>query len=419
VEGHPNGIGRAAFLRMAALAGGALALGACGDDTEEEPESSAAASAPASTPAASSAAESSAAETTAAETAAAETTAPAASEPPATSGPSLEEGLATEKGSLEVLEWQGYEVPDLYPGYAAVAPAPPKFTFLIDDGQAVSKVAAGFKTDVTHPCVGYIDEWVNAGLVQPWDTSLISRFPDLHPDLVKAGQVDGQQYFIPLDWGYSSIMYRADKVQVDELSWSVLWDDRYEGKIGWFDSAGDMVPLAGYALGFADPWNMSEDELEQVKQTLIDGKKNVRIIWGSQADMENDVKAGNIWVTYAWPASWVNMKKEGLDVTYGFPKEGSLAFLCGLVLSKDTDRYYSAHAFADAWADPAAGIWMLENYAYGHSNTTIDLSQVPPELVSAFHLDDPSALDEPKVHINRNIPDRKAYSRVWEEVKAA
>ena len=75
--------------------------------------------------------------------------------------------------------------------------------------------------------------------------------------------------------------------------------------------------------------------------------------------------------------------------------------------------------FRDAWADPAAGIWMLENYAYGHSNTTIDLSKVPPELVSAFHLDDPSALDEPKVHINRNIPDRKAYSRVWEEVKAA
>ena len=48
--------------------------------------------------------------------------------------------------------------------------------------------------------------------MQPFDTSLLTNFSQLYPEVVKAGQVDGQQYWIPWDCGYSSVLYRTDKI---------------------------------------------------------------------------------------------------------------------------------------------------------------------------------------------------------------
>jgi hypothetical protein len=89
------------------------------------------------------------------------------------------------------------------------------------------------------------------------------------------------------------------------------------------------------------------------------------------------------------------------------------------VLAKDTKNYHHAHEFVDAWASARTGRWLLDNYYYGHANTKVDLEGVAPSLVEGFHLGDPSALEEPKAHIDRYVPRRQVYNRVWEEVKAA
>src|SRR5688500_4223030 len=78
--------------------------------------------------------------------------------------------------------------------------------------------------------------------------SLISNLKDLNPEAVKAGQVDGRQYMVPLDWGLDSVVYRADKVDPKEESWMLAFDDRYAGKISWWDSPWTLF-VAGYALG--------------------------------------------------------------------------------------------------------------------------------------------------------------------------
>jgi spermidine/putrescine-binding protein len=319
-----------------------------------------------------------------------------------------------------VIEYSGYEVPDLWKPYAAQYPdLKPRFNLIGTDDQATTRARAGVG-DLGHPCVGVIEDWIKLDLVQPWDTSLISNFPDLNPGLVQAGIKDGQQYFIPLDWGFISTLYRSDQVDPGaEPSWNLLFDDRYKGKIAWYDSSQDMLAITGYTLGFENPFDMSDDELDQAKKFLISKKKNVRFIWSGQTDMEAQFAQGDIWITYAWPSSWVAMQKQKLKVDYLDPKEGRLAFLCGMMLLKNTENYYHAHDYANAWASPETGLWLINNYAYGHSNTKIDLTKVDPKLVEAFALEDPGTIAEPKVHVLRYIAKRKAYGAVWTEVKAA
>ena len=50
--------------------------------------------------------------------------------------------------------------------------------------------------------------------------------------------VNGQQYFIPWDWGYASILYRTDKVDAaDATGWELFWNEKYKGRISMWDGA--------------------------------------------------------------------------------------------------------------------------------------------------------------------------------------
>src|SRR5919109_418622 len=379
-------LGRSDFLKLGALAAGSGLLAACGAEDAPDPSGAGGTNGAAE---------------------------PAEEHPP----------IEQEPGDLEVFEWAGYEYPAYGGKDGALKPyvderGKPKFTFLTSDDQALGKVRAGYRPDIVHPCVDYVGNWVEMGVVQPWDTSLMPNFADLEDPLVTGGQVDGQQYFIPADWGFSSPLYRSDQVEPDgEESWSLFYDDRYEGKISWWDSPLENFVIWGYVNGVDDPWNMSDEELDEARDFLISKKGLCRNFWSSQTDLDADFAAGNVWIAYSWGGSFQNARNAGLDVKYSDPKEGRLGWNCGFVLIKDTDNFRHAHAYVDEWVGVESAEWNISNYAYGMSNTKVDLSKIDPVLVKAFHLDDPAAREEPRAHYARPVStaDRARYAQRWDE----
>jgi len=325
--------------------------------------------------------------------------------------------LAKESGTLQVLDWAGYEVPQLYGPYLKQYPGQkPKFTFMTNEANALAKLQAGLRPDVVRPYVGYVQDFAGSGFFQPWDPKLIPNLKQLNPAMVRAGQLDGKQWGIPEDWGFDAILYRGDKVQPKARSWSLLFDDRYAGKIAWFDDLNQLV-WAGYYLGFKKPYDQTDSELKQSQKLLASKKHLVRMFWSSETDMQAAFASGDLWIAYAWPADWAAMRAKKLKVTYMHPKEGVLSWIGMLMLGKGTKRSEHAHAFANAWSSRQTGSWLEDNYAYGHSNT-----QARPkseDLLKALQLTKPNAVQEPNAHIDRYVPRRALYAKLWEEVKAA
>ena len=327
--------------------------------------------------------------------------------------------FAAESGRLQVLDWVGYEVAPLYQPYLKKYPGEkPQFTFMTSETNALAKMSAGLRPDVVRPYVGYVRDFAESGFVQPWDPKLISNLKYLNPNMVKAGQYKGKQYGIPQDWGFDAILYRTDKVKPKAISWSILLDERYAGKIAWWDDL-YMLVIAGYYLGVTNPWQQTSAELKQSANLLSSAvKKHIpKLFWSSETDMQNAFAAGDIWIAYAWPADWAAMKGKGLKVKYVHPKEGAISWIGMLMLGKDSPRPIHAHAFADAWSSRQSGSWLEDNYAYVHSNT---LSRPKSQdLLRALQLTNPNALKEPNAHIDRYIPNRQEYAKRWREVKAA
>src|SRR6266550_3252112 len=318
------------------------------------------------------------------------------------------ERLAAESGRLQVLDWAGYEVKSLWLPYLKKYPGQaPKFTFMTNEANALAKLQAGLRPDVVRPYVGYVQDFAQSGFFQPWNPALISNFKHLNPVMVKAGQVGGKQWGIPADWGFDAILYRTDKVKPKAKSWGLLFDDRYKGKIAWFDDLNQLV-WAGYYLGFKKPYDQSDAELKKSQGLLKSKKKLVRMFWSSETDMQSAFASGDIWIAFAWPADWVAMKGKKLKVAYMYPKEGALSWIGMLMLGKGTPRSQHAHAFANAWSSAQSGSWLENNYGYGHSNTSA--RPTSKDLISALKLKDPGALAEPRAHIDRDIPRRALYA---------
>jgi spermidine/putrescine transport system substrate-binding protein len=330
------------------------------------------------------------------------------------------DALTAESGRLQVLDWAGYGNDggqSMFASYVKRFPKnKPRFTYMTNESDALAKLRAGQKPDLFRPYVGWVKYFATSGLVQPWDPKLLTNFKHLNPFMVRAGQYNGKQYGIPEDWGFDAILYRSDKVRPRARSWGLLFDDRYKGRIAWYDDI-TMLQAAGLYLGFKNTWQQTDAQLKRSQQLLIKKKKNVRLIWSSETNLWEAFGSGDVWIAYAWPNDWVQMKKKKLKVVYMRPREKPIAWVGMFMLLRGSPRPRLAHAYVDAWSSARSAKWLEDNYGYGHANTLARPSS--SDLLKALQLTNPRAVALPNAYLDRDIPRRALYARMWEEVKAS
>ena len=188
--------------------------------------------------------------------------------------------------------------------------------------------------------------------VQPIDVSLIPNMKYINdPSKEGIGQRDGKVYMIPHSWGFDSVLYSRDVVPDNEPlldSWALLFDDKYAGKIGWWDVAHQMLMAAGLYLGHAEPEKMDRNQLNEVAKFLISKKKNVRTFYTTFAQGSNLLAGGEIAICYGVVPMRVELKKRGFNIAGAWPKEGVLSLISASYIPKDSKNVAGAHAVINA-----------------------------------------------------------------------
>jgi spermidine/putrescine transport system substrate-binding protein len=339
--------------------------------------------------------------------------------------------ISQEPGTMNVLEWQGYEAhgteAQTYGMLAGKTYTDKfgadglKYTYIVNDTQAVNK-ARQVQFDVLHPCIENLQDYVNGNLVQPWDTSLLPSFKNLNPILTKKGQIDGQQYFIPWDWGYASILYRTDKVDPEDATgWELFWNEKYKGRIAMWDGAQSNFEVAALYLGFPEMDNMTSDQVEQAKEALIKQKPLNKFYWKSEySDMQPAFKSGDIWISYSWQDQYVYQTGFGLPVEFMEPSQGKLGWTCGFMLGASTENYRHAHEYVESYINHKACVDMVNLFYYGNADATIKPSDVKDKaLAKKLNIGDPQALSGSNVNLQSWMPNENEVALAWEEVHAA
>ena len=231
----------------------------------------------------------------------------------------------------------------------------------------------------------------------------------------------GEHLFIPWDWGTSSILYRTDLVdlQGEEESWSLLFDERYKGKLATYNSPYAGVQVAAQVLGFTNLDSLSDEQLAEVKVLLLKQRDVLRFYWDDQSAAGQAMAAGEVVATYAWNDLIKPMEDQGIPVKYMKPKEGARNWVCGFILTDPEHRVASderVYDFLDAMMSPETGVHLIDAYSLGASNSK-SFDMVSPERVAEVGLSDPVAFLARG--ILQPIPPEydKKYVELWEEVR--
>jgi len=279
---------------------------------------------------------------------------------------------ARAEGEAIYYTWSGYDIPEVWPSYLETHGNPPDTPVFGDSEEAFVKVRAGFLVDVLHPCSSDIPRWRSAGILQPIDTSRLSNWNDVIPALqnIKGTQTAEGQWFVPFEWGQTSVTYRTDlfDLQGQEESWGMLWDERYAGRLSIIDAAEDSWWCAAIYAG-VDVHNLTDADMTKVLELL---KQQQELLLFRQSDMTTVAQAlasGEVVAAMTWNETPLTLSNEGVPVKFANVKEGALTWVCGVCLTSDAPHYDKAHDLIDAMIAPEVGQFIIQDYAYGHSST--------------------------------------------------
>ena len=323
---------------------------------------------------------------------------------------------------LSYFTYGGYDIPEFYPAFLAQHGADAvQATLFADLDEAMQKMLGGFTPDVSHCCISNVQRWREAGISQPIDTTRLKNWNDVWEPLrnMEVIQADGQYWFVPFDWGNASVLYRTDMVEPEDgESWSMLFNEKYAGKLGPYDAVENVV-VAALVSGVADPFNPAEEDFAKIEELLRKQREIARFYWSDPTMKEQALASGEIVAAYAWNSSVQTLQDQGIPVKFANPREGIITWVCGLtIIGTDEENDALRYEFIDAMLDPVAGQYLIDAYGYGHANQKA-FELVAPERLAQLGLSDPTTFLERGIFYKAMTEEtRQRYLSIFEQAKA-
>jgi len=324
----------------------------------------------------------------------------------------------TGAANLTVLEWSGYENPRYYPEFIAKYGGEPKFTVFAQADAAMKRMRTGYKVDLVHLCTGQMAEARDAGLIKPLDTDRIPRWRDITPTLLELPDVrlDGQYMLAPWEWGYSTVGYNPEVIEVENPTYEIFIDPRFKGKTALPSDIGVNLIIAGVIAGWGDPLDPTEAEMEAAPEIFTKMLDNARFVWTDSTQLEQAWAAGDVGISYIYGSASRRMPNEGMPVVVVEPLQ---TWMCGLSVSTNgAGSEDQAYDYINAMLDPRSGVALFDQYGYGHGNAnTADL--IDPARSIGTGIDDPVGTFARGVFTSALPPAKKArLFQLWFEAQA-
>jgi len=322
-------------------------------------------------------------------------------------------------GTLSVLDWTGYDAAWAWQDFKnTYKNAKVKFAYGDSDAEQYGQMKAGGQFDVFHPYTGWLQFYVDEGLAAEIDTTKLKNWDKVPDSFKKIGQINGKQYFVPWDWGFTSILYRTDKITTPVDSWSILFDPKYKGHLSMWDDGPGAVTVSSYVHGY-DETAITPDQLASIKAEWTAQAPLNKAYWTADTALVQMMASGEVWAAYAWQGAYATLLGQGVPVAYATPKEGRNSWVGLYGIRKDSPNYDLALKFLDAKLGLLTGQNLVAQYFYGSANGDVMKGITDPTIKQAFSIDDPSILSKTNFTPNLTAAQRDAWTAMWTEVKAS
>ena len=163
---------------------------------------------------------------------------------------------------------------------------------------------------------------------------------------------DGKIYAVTEKFGYNTISYDKTKVDpADMEDLSIIWSDKYAGRIALYDYYLPMVGLTGLGIGKKTA-ELTEADLPAIKEKLFAMKKVARQVSDVVAS-QTALATGEVEILVGggeWITAGLSAEKPNLDWTV--PKQGALRWAQSIGVFKDSTKQELALKFVQYILSP-------------------------------------------------------------------
>jgi spermidine/putrescine transport system substrate-binding protein len=289
--------------------------------------------------------------------------------------------------------------------------------YMASEEELLTKLRTGGigKFDVVLPNASVLPMAINEGLIEAIDTSKLDNYGDVFAKFrqLPENSKNGKLYAVPWVWGSTAIAYNSDMVQEKVDAISVLWDQKYAGKIAFRDDYNDAVMTAAIVLG-QDPNHPSD--LEAIKAKLIEQKPLNRTYWKTGDEFSKLFANKQIAVGMMWSGQAAAMKLNGEPIEYVIPKEGAIGWVDNWAVVKDAPHkdmaytfinYMIGEAFQKAWVTSGGPAPVNQRVA----------EELDPQFVKENNLGE-DAINKLFFIAYRDNSTKTEWNELWQEVKA-
>lgn len=231
-----------------------------------------------------------------------------------------------------------------------------------------TKLLAG-KTgyDVVVPSATFLQRQIHAGVYQPLDMSKLPHAKGLWPEVMKRLAVydPGNRHAVNYMWFTTGIAFNTEKIRqrlgdrpMD--TWDVVFRPENLKRVAdcgvyILDSPEDMFSVALRYLGL-NPDSKRAEDIRRAAGLLAQLRPYVKKFHSSE--YINALANGDICLAVGWAGDSFQARnraqeaKNGVDISYVIPREGSLMSLDSFAIPKDAPHVDEAYAFIDFMLRP-------------------------------------------------------------------
>ena len=252
------------------------------------------------------------------------------------------------------------------------------------------------------------------GLVLPLDLSKIPHYQDLHFSLRynEWSQFDSRVYAVPWAWGPTGLLFDASVIS-DPVSWNVLWDPRYKGRVSLWDDV-SMIWVAALSLGYHNVYNLTRQQLAEVKRKLLALNEQVYGYYSGEQEALEYILDGKAVVLNSWFDPSGRLREHERNFKMVIPREGAVGMFDSYLISGRTDKADIAHAYINNQLRPMIQRQMVRITGLSPANIET-MGLLTPYEIKSLHLDEAD-------YFNRMIlwdvmPRKHLYEAVLKEVR--
>jgi spermidine/putrescine-binding protein len=327
--------------------------------------------------------------------------------------------------SLSLLVWEGYADPSFIHAFEEAHQCKVSASYMGSSDDLVAKLRGGSASnyDVISPSSDVASSIAHAGLAEPLDLTKLPSYGQLSAKLreLPLVKISGQTFGVPFMWGPNPLLYDTTAFAPPPDSWAIFWDPKYKGKISVWDDLSTLY-MAAQLLGYDKPdpsqlYNLSDQQLESVKQKLLALKSNIRKIWSTGGELTNLFENHEIIAAMGWPLMTNQLRQANFPIGETIPKENTTGWIDHLMITKASPNKELAYAFLEYMIQPQTQKKITDVTHYTPANPGAAQFMSDAEK-KGLHLVDPDAYMQ-RIYFWQDVPRRAKYIEIWNEVKAA